>query len=313
MSYRKTGMAWAAEVSGVELNENVGSVQVAHPEGKFLHRLDLLLPLTEADVVINLPKLKTHNLTTLTLSVKNLFGLVPGTLKISYHAKLQERNRFCEGLLDILTYVKPTLNLMDAIVAMEGDGPSGGDPRPVHAILAGADALAVDVASTALVGLDPLEVRTTRLAVARGLTTGRLEDLELVGDPLDSLRVNDFRRGMAADIDPGLLPRLLRKLIRTSEPSSEADEGDARGRGFLRILTTNWVWRQFVPMPRAGKKCVGCGVCVSHCPVDAIKLVDGIAQMDARACIRCYCCHELCPELAIDLEMPWLGRLISRR
>ena len=84
-SYRKTGMAWAAEVSGLELNENVKAIQAAHPEAKLLHRLDLLEPLTEADVVINLPKLKTHNLTTLTLSVKNLFGLVPGTIKISYH------------------------------------------------------------------------------------------------------------------------------------------------------------------------------------------------------------------------------------
>ena len=312
-SYRKTGMAWASEVSGLELNENVKAVQVAHPEAKLLHRLDLLEPLTEVDVVINLPKLKTHNLTTLTLSVKNLFGLVPGTVKISYHAKLQTRNRFCEGLLDILTYVKPALNLMDAVVAMEGNGPSGGDPRQVSALLAGTDALAVDIASAALVGFDPLDVLTTQIAVERELTTGRLEDLELVGDPLDSLRVDDFRHGMAADIDPGLLPRLLRGLGRTKEPAAGEEGEDVMGKGIFRVLTTNWLWRQFVPMPRAGTKCIGCGFCVSHCPVGAIKLVDGIAQMDARKCIRCYCCHELCPELAIDLEMPWLGRLISRR
>ena len=307
MSYRKTGMSWAAEVGGAELNFDVESTQVSHPEGKMLHRLDVVRPLLDVDAVINLAKLKTHNLTTLTLAVKNLFGLVPGTVKIGYHAKLQERERFCEGLVDILTYVKPVLSIMDAIVAMEGEGPSGGDPRQVGAIVASADALAVNVVSAVLVGFDPLDVLTTKVAANRGLTTGQLEDLDIVGDPLDTLRVADFRRGIEAIADPGLLPRVLRGLLKVS---SSAEGGDARGRGLGRALTSGWVWRQLVAMPRAGNKCTGCGYCARHCPVDAIQVVDGKAHMDTRICIRCYCCHELCPESAVELRKPLLGRLV---
>ena len=312
-TYRRSGMTWAAEVSGAELNFDVDTVQVSHPEAYVLHRLDLVKPLLEADAVINLPKLKTHNLTALTLAVKNLFGLVPGALKIGYHAKLRERERFCQGLVDILTYVKPALNLVDAIVAMEGEGPSGGDPRQIGAIIASTDALAVDMVSAALVGLDPLDVLTTRVAAARGLTSGRLDDLELVGERLEALRVDDFRRGIEFAFDPGLLPRPLRRFLGAGESATTSGAGDAYGRGFFRVLATGWFWRQLIVTPRAGKKCTGCGFCARHCPVEAIQVVDGVAQMDTRKCIRCYCCHELCPELAVELRRPWLGRVVLGR
>lgn len=304
--YRKTEMVWAAEAGGAELNYDVEAVQVSHPDAQLLHRLDLVKPLTEVDVVINLPKLKTHNLTGLTMAVKNLFGLVPGALKIGYHAKMQERERFAHGLLDIYTYVRPALNLMDAVVAMEGDGPSGGDPRPMGALVAGADSLAVDVAGAALVGFEPMDVLTTQIAVERGLTRGRPEDIEWLGDAPDTVRLADFRRGTASEIDPGLLPRALRGLLRM-EPSGE---GDARGRGVFRILARGWVWRQLISLPRAGSECTGCGYCARHCPVNAIEITNGRAHMDTSRCIRCYCCHELCPELAVELYRPLLGRLI---
>jgi uncharacterized protein (DUF362 family)/ferredoxin len=311
MAYRRAKIDWAAEVSGAELNFDCEAVQVSHPDGVVLHRLDLVRALLDADVVINLPKLKTHNLTTLTLAVKNLLGLVPGALKIGYHAKLQDRERFCQGLVDILTYVKPALQIMDAVVGMEGDGPSGGDPRPIGAVVAGADALAVDIVCTALVGMEPEEVETTRVAIARGLTSGRLQDIELLGESLDALRVADFRRGMAAPVDPGLVPRILRGLL--SAESSANGEGDALGRGPFRLLSTGWVWRQLVSFPYAGEDCTGCGFCARHCPVDAIQVVDRRARMDTGRCIRCYCCHELCPETAVMLRKPLLGRVLMGR
>ncbi len=311
--YRKTGMAWAAEQSGAELNYNTDGAQVPHPNAHVLHRLDVIQPLLEADLVINLPKLKTHNLTTLTLGVKNLFGLVPGTLKISYHAKLVEKERFAQGLLDILTFVHPNLTIMDAIVGMEGDGPSGGDPRPLGAILASADCLALDVACAALVGMAPQDVLTTRLAVGRGLSTGRIEDLEIVGERLADLAVDDFRGGIEAPMDPGLLPGPMRLLTRWLSPSSDGTGEDTQGAKALRSLAQGWVWRQLVARPHATERCIACGFCVQHCPVNAIEIVNGRAVMDPKTCIRCYCCHELCPHDAIELSKPWLGRILLRR
>ncbi len=305
--YRKCGYTWAAEVSGAELNEDVSSVQVAHPEGIVLRRLDVITPLTQADVVINLPKLKTHNLTGLSLAVKNLFGVIPGMVKTGYHGKLQPQERFFEGLLDIYTYVRPALNLMDAVVGMEGNGPSGGDPRPVGALLASTDGLALDVVCADLVGYDPLAVYTTATAVKHGLTSGRLEDVPLLGDELAPLRVPDYRKGMAASVDPGLLPKGLRGAVRVQE-----EEG-GQHRGLVHRALYDWLGKQFVVVPSAGPNCTGCGVCARHCPVEAITIVNKHAYMDLDKCIRCYCCHELCPQLAVELKMPWLGRLLTRK
>jgi uncharacterized protein (DUF362 family)/ferredoxin len=313
--YRRTEAAWAAEVSGAELNYNVESAQVSHPEGRILHRLDLIQPLFEADVVINLPKLKTHNLTTLTMAIKNLFGLVPGALKIAYHAKLREVRPFAEGLLDILTYVRPALTILDAVVGMEGNGPSGGEARAIGALVASADALAVDIAGAALVSYDPLSVLTTRLAVERGLTTGRLEDLQLVGDALETLRIAGFRHGAVTEADPGLVPNKLLGLLRMANPEASAadvpeDGSQPHKPGWFSRLSRGWMARQLVVVPSAGKKCIGCGFCAKHCPADAIRIVNRVARMDTAKCIRCYCCHELCPELAVELSRPWLGRLV---
>ncbi|GAF93111.1 unnamed protein product, partial [marine sediment metagenome] len=261
-SYRKTGMTWAADMGGATLNYDVSTVQVSHPEGTLLHRLDLVRPAVEADAVINLAKLKTHNLTGLTLAAKNLFGLVPGTLKIGYHAKLQQAGRFAQGLIDILTYVKPALNLVDAVVAMEGNGPTGGDPRQVGAIVVGTDALAVDIVCAALVGFDPLSVVTTKAAMELGLTSGRFEDISLLGDELETLRVADFSRGTAFPFDPGLLPRWLRGPALENQAAQGSGNGRARTKGWLPALATGWVWRQLVVVPHAGERCTGCGYCV---------------------------------------------------
>ena len=309
-TYRRTEMNWVAEATGAELNLDVTSTQVPHPEGVVLHRLDVVQPLLDADVVINLPKLKTHNLTGLTLAVKNLFGLVPGAVKISYHSKMQDHERFYQGMVDILTYVRPALDLMDAVIAMEGQGPSGGEPRQIGAIVASADALALDTVCAAMVGFGPREVGTTSVAADRGLTSGRVEDLELVGEPLASLRVADFRRGIQASVDPGLVPRALRWLLGVSEAASDGYDEDTTERSAMHALSHSWLWRQLVATPRAGPKCTACGFCVEHCPVDAIEIIDGRAHMDARMCIRCYCCHELCPALAVELFRPLLGRLM---
>ena len=317
--YRRTGMTEVAEETGAALNYDTGSVQVSHPAGRLLRMLDLIRVAEEADVVISVAKFKTHNLTRITGATKNLFGLVPGTTKIAYHSKLCDAMQFSQGLIDILLYIRPVLSILDGIMAMHGDGPSGGDPYEAGLLLAGNDALAVDMVAAGLAGWDPLTMPPVRVARDSGLSTGQLSEVELLGEPLESVRLDGFRPGLATRVDPGLVPAALRALrplltARTVEGQRAADGQDVSLEsldvGILPPHLRRWLTRQLIPSPYAGEKCTGCGYCVDHCPVDAISIVDGRAEMDLRSCIRCYCCHELCPNLAVELRRSPLGRIL---
>ena len=239
--------------------------------------------LTECDVVISVPKLKTHGLMRFTGAVKNLFGTVPGTIKAGYHVKLQTADRFAEMLLDLVSFVRPALTVMDAVVGMDGDGPSAGRPFPIGAIMAAADPVAMDVAALSLVGHDPMSVLTVSRAVERGWTTGQAGDLEVVGDNLATLRVGGFRLPAGGRSEMDMVPT------------------------FLLPLGT----RLLVASPHVTARCIGCGLCIENCPVQTIAQVDGRARIQLADCIRCYCCHELCPEQAIELHQPWLGRTLA--
>jgi len=317
--YKRTGMADVAAETGAILNYDTSATQVSHPEGRLLRRLDLIRVATEVDAVISVAKFKTHNLTRITGATKNLFGLVPGMTKIAYHSKLQDAMRFSRGLIDILSYVRPVLSILDGIVAMHGDGPSGGDPYEAGLLLVGDDALAVDMVAAGLAGWDPMTMPPVRAAAEWGLTTGKLTDIELLGEPLESVQLEGFRPGRATIVDPGLVPRALRVLRPLLAAHTLKGERVNRGHetalemldvGVFPPLVREWVTRQLVPFPQAGEKCTGCGYCVEHCPVGAIRIVNGRAQMDVRTCIRCYCCHELCPHLAVELRRSLLGRVL---
>jgi ferredoxin len=185
-------------------------------------------------------------------------------------------------LLDVAHFVRPALTVMDAVVGMDGDGPSAGRPFPIGAVLAGTDPVALDVAALCLVGQEPTLVPTVAGAVRRGWTTGRGADLNLLGDSLEALQVEGFR------MPPG--------------------GGSSRLPGLLQRLGT----QQLVASPYVSGGCTACGLCIESCPVQTITEVGGQAQIHLADCIRCYCCHELCPEQAIELRQPWLGRMVAR-
>ncbi|MDI7275320.1 MAG: DUF362 domain-containing protein [Anaerolineae bacterium] len=282
--YRVTGMDEVAQATGAELNLDCEALEVPCPEGRLVRRLDVMRPAATVDAIINLPKLKTHGLLRYTGAVKNLFGLVPGRIKLGYHTKLQDAERFSGMLLDIVTWARPVLTIMDAIVAMEGEGPSAGRPRELGLIVAGEDPAAVDLAALDIIGLDPQTVPTARVAARRGLTSGRSADLEVLGLSLEEARVPDFHVPMSGSADVLLTPPGIRR----------------------------WLERRFVASPQAGERCTGCGVCAQNCPVEAISITERRARMDLARCIRCYCCHELCPQHAIELRRSALARFLAR-
>ncbi len=282
--YRISGMQEVAEATGAELNLDCEALEVPCPEGGLIKVLDVMRPATAVDAIISIPKLKTHGLVRYTGAVKNLFGLVPGRIKMGYHTKLQDTERFSEMLLDIVLWARPVLTIVDAIVAMEGEGPSAGRPRELGLLVAGEDATAVDLAALEIIGMDPQTVPTIRVAQRRGLTSARSADLEILGVSLAEAHVPDFYAPQTGAADVLLTPPGLRR----------------------------WLERQFVAKPHAGPRCTGCGVCAQNCPVEAITVRSRRAQMDLGRCIRCYCCHEFCPQQAIELRRSALARFLAR-
>jgi uncharacterized protein (DUF362 family)/NAD-dependent dihydropyrimidine dehydrogenase PreA subunit len=285
--YRKAGWQAVADQTQATLNYDFGDTCVSLPDGVAVKRFELGDYITSADVVITLPKLKTHGLMTLTGATKILFGAVPGTLKLAYHAKFPDRDQFADMLLDILTYIQPAFSLMDGIVGMDGAGPTAGSPFPIGAILASADSIALDIAAANLVHMNPEYIPTIKAAIRRRMTSGLLDDIDIVGETLDSFQITGFR-----------------------SPETRPDRSSVRT--FLGRHLRTAAKDSMVAAPQATDACIACGICVRSCPVQAISISDNRAAMDLSKCIRCYCCHELCPQRAIELKMPLLGRILGQ-
>jgi len=232
--------------------------------------------LREVDFVVNLPKLKTHMQTRLTAAVKNTFGLVAPRQRMDLHS-LGPAALLSEGIADCFGASPPALSLLDAVVAMEGSGPTGGHARPLGWIAASADAVALDALAASLTGFAPHEIVTTRAAAAAGYGSCDLSRMDLAGDDPAPLRVH-LRRA----------PRLSEHLPRWA---------GALGRRF------------FYTRPRIDPaRCTACGHCVAVCPASCLRLAEH-ARLDSRRCLECFCCLEACPAGAITVARGPLNRL----
>lgn len=260
-------------VTGVKLNYDTGSAQVDQPRGKICRRFPVIDPVTRADYLINLPKVKTHGMTVVSLGVKNLFGVVPGLEKPALHCRFPGWEEFAGMLLDLADLISPSVTLVDGLVAMEGDGPAGGDPRELGYTFAGRDLYTLDwFLAGRVMGLEPESIPMLRQARERGWVE---ETPDLAGDPLEA--IPPFRRPKTQSADfTGYIPGFLRKPA--------------------RAVTD----RLFRPRPRVVEgKCVGCGRCAESCPQHIIDIRDGKAKIDRKGCISCFCCQEMCPAKAI--------------
>ncbi len=272
--YRETGMEGVAERTGAKLDTTGEQVTVEVKNAVKSHILTVLKSAAEADCIISVGKLKTHGLTAYTGAVKNLFGLIPGLLKVDYHARYSDVNSFSEALMDIANWAQPTLSIVDGIVAMEGAGPSGGSPRKVGALLVSDNPHALDVVGASLINLSTDEVPTLVAAQKFGL----LPVPEVIGESVDSLAVPDF----------------------VHAPSDG-----------IRVLTNPMFSALVRSHPKVNaKQCVGCGVCARSCPGKAITIINRIPHFKLHDCIRCYCCQELCPNTAISVKQPFFMKLL---
>lgn len=275
-------VAKALNAGLVRFEENV--VTVANASGRFYRSFEIARAVMDADVVVNIPKMKTHGLTMFSGAVKNVFGCVPGIRKGLFHAQAAEdRETFAQMLVDLFGVIRPSVNVMDAVVAMEGEGPNAGKPRQVGVILASADAVALDAAACAMVGLNPMSVDTTRLAHEQDLGCGDIEQIEIRGETIESVRVSYFALSSGRN-DWARIPYPIKRMLR----------------------------HQLTAAPViSDKTCIGCGDCVRVCPVKAIN-PGKPPEIDLEKCIRCYCCHEVCNPLAISLRRGWIGELLFR-
>jgi uncharacterized protein (DUF362 family)/Pyruvate/2-oxoacid:ferredoxin oxidoreductase delta subunit len=259
-------------------------------------RFEISSAVFDADLILNLPKFKTHGLMYITGAVKNLFGLIYGLNKSQWHLKAQSKEEFSDFLLDyygalLKGFVKPKvfIHLMDAVMGMEGEGPGvSGTPRKIGAVLAGQDAVSVDAVATRVVGLPVKKVLTVTLGERRGLGTGAFERIELLGAGLDAFQIPDYVPNKASGGNPmGHWP--------------------LNTRAFKDLLVEK-------PVPSRAR-CTLCYQCKAICPGKAIaesKGKSGVPRYDYDKCIRCYCCMEICPEAAIGLKRGKLQGLLGK-
>ena len=279
----KAGLLDIVKTTGIKLATFEKSVPLTSTTGTF-HKLEVAQDILDAEVVINLPKLKTHQMMGMTCAVKNMFGAVVGLRKPRLHLQAgTDKAFFALMLLELCELLSPTLSIVDAIVGMEGEGPGSGDPVAIGALIAGTNCQAIDTVATEMLGLETAAVWTQQQARLTGRPYTRLSDLELIGTPLDELKVVNFKPAKMTDINFGLKGNLKRYLKNSLSARPEASP----------------------------EQCKLCNECVKLCPPQAMKIKNQRLKIDYDLCIRCFCCQELCPHGALHTTQGLLLKLYT--
>jgi uncharacterized protein (DUF362 family)/Pyruvate/2-oxoacid:ferredoxin oxidoreductase delta subunit len=288
---KKTGLAGIVNDLEIEVADINVTETLRFPLAHRYKNIDISKAFFDVDYIINMPKLKAHGFTHYTGAVKNLFGAMPGLSKSRMHMRAPSQMEFSEFLLDLYGgllngFEKPKkfMHIMDAVVGMEGEGPGpSGKPKKIGAVIVGDDAVALDYVAVNLVGLNLKKVFTITEGFKRGYGVKSPDDIQVKGEPLEDMRMTDFKAPRSAVMG-----------------------------GVIWPLTSPTIKNLFVekPVPIADA-CTLCYNCMKVCPADAITKADEakVPMYNYRKCIRCFCCMETCPEAAIDLKkgaLQWL-------
>lgn len=280
---KNTGIQAVADETGCQIvNFEEETVEVTSDKARTFKKLRIGKPVMDADKVIALPKLKTHQLTYYTGAVKLLFGYVPGMMKMEYHHNAgRDLDLFAELLLDIHNVRTPDIVIMDAVIGMEGRGPSAGTPRKIGLVMASKSCTALDLVAASIIGFDPTSVPTVKKAMERGEGPTSLNEIKIHGEDVASVVVRDFKRPETMGTAPGSGLMAFIGGMRASRPAIDKN------------------------------KCKKCGICARDCPPKAMTFTKGSPPViDYGKCIRCYCCQELCPEGAVNVKTPVLQRIL---
>jgi uncharacterized protein (DUF362 family)/ferredoxin len=275
---------------GFEVVDAEDPVDIA-ADGARYHRLFLSRRMVEAGSLINLGKAKTHGQMVITGAAKNTFGAIVGMEKAQLHYRSgRDLMDFARLLVHVHSLLPVRLNIVDAVIGMEGNGPGSGTPRALGALLASTNAHALDHVLCRMMGVDPSVVPTLAAAREMGLLPSA-EDIRVIGPSPDSFKPSPPWR-MAR-------PAIAKQII---GPAWMAPVFD-------RLLSIE---------PRIDRRsCTGCGRCTAACAAKAMRLVAdphtgrAVVEIDRRACISCFCCQEICPEGAISVKAGMLARLMG--
>lgn len=287
--YKVTGME-AIEEAGGELNRNFGQKSAVYPEGRVLKSLTYTAWLDECDALIDFCKLKTHGMMGMTCAVKNMYGIVPGSVKSEYHYRYSNPMDFARMIVDLNLARPAQLHIVDAVVGMEGNGPTAGTPRPIGCLLASCNPYRLDMICAGIIGLPPACIPTIAAAQERALSPKEIGEIT-VSDPWQPYIVPDF------------------KNIRNAENLLHQDGNAAIwGKALNRLLRAAMSSRPGVQK----EECIGCAECQRICPAKVITMVNGKPRIDRKKCIKCFCCQEFCPVGAMKVHRSPIARLLEK-
>jgi len=270
---KASGYVKVAEEEGAEIkNFDREGVVAVRPESQCEETMYIAKPMFDADVVINLPKLKTHSAQIFTGAVKNVFGCIPGLRKAKYHKMAPDLSNFGEIICDIHRATKIQLHIMDGIMAMQGEGPTAGSAYQANKILVSEDPLALDVVAAKMLGIDVEDIPILKTARKRNLGESFLKNITLAGDYEQVPRLDSFK-----------FPKRFRRAKKSNS------------KAIVKVIDF------FSTHPKINiNKCKKCNMCVESCPVQAID--KETKKIDYDVCIECMCCHELCMSKAVELK-----------